>query len=336
MSTPTYNRAIRKYVVGFGNLFNNITLVRYNPNQTEQERVLVPIIYATKELYVARLEGDPDLSKKIQVALPRMSFEMSGLEYDSARKLNTNSRTFAQTTQGVVSQYNPVPYNLDFNLYLYVRNIEDGTQIIEHILPFFTPDYTLKLNMVPELGIVKEVPVILNSATHDIVYEGDMNSETRMIIWTLNFTVKGYIFGKISDTGGVIKTSITNILSSISSTDNVVFNMNNGGQGTYKTGEIVYQGYSIGTATAQAKVISFVNNTLRLTDVTGNFVSSQEIVGLSTNAQWIFNSFNVLSTETANLATIIVTPNPLNAEANSAYTYNTTITEIANSGISIN
>ena len=157
-----------------------------------------------------------------------------------------------------------------------------------------------------------------------------------MIIWTLNFTVKGYIFGKISDAGGLIRTSITNILSSISSTDTVIFNMTNGGTGTYKTGEIVYQGYSIGTATAQARVVSFINNTLRLTEVTGNFVSSQEIVGLSTNAKWIFNSFNVMSTEIANLATIVVTPNPFNAAANSDYTYTTTITEIANSGILIN
>ena len=177
MSLPTYNRAIRKLVVGFGNLFNNITLVRYNPDLTEAERVLVPIVYATKEFYVRRLEDDPNLDKKIQVSLPRMSFEMSGLSYDASRKQNTNFKQFAKTTGGVISQYNPVPYNFDFNLYIYVRNVEDGTQIIEHILPFFTPDYTIKLNLVPEMGIIREIPIILNSATHDIIYEGDKNGE---------------------------------------------------------------------------------------------------------------------------------------------------------------
>lgn len=333
MSIPTYNRAIRKLVVGFGNLFNNITLVRYNPDLTEAERVLVPIVYATKELYVRRLEDDPNLDKKIQTALPRMSFEMSGFTYDASRKLNTNTKSFAKTSTGVVSQYNPVPYNFDFDLYLYVRNIEDGTQIIEHILPFFTPDYTIKLNMVPELGIVKEIPVVLNSATHDIVYEGDKNSETRMIIWTLNFTVKGFIFGKVSD-AGLIRNSITNILNQISSTDTVVFNMSNPGVGTYQTDEIVYQGYSLSTATATAKVISWNNNILHLTNINGNFISSLPIIGVVSNANYVFTDYNVTSQRPINLAEITVVPNPTNVDsanvANGNYTYTTNITEFPN------
>ena len=104
MSTPTYNRIIRKLVVGFGNLFKDITLVRYNPDLTEAERVLVPIVYATKEFYVRRLEDDPDLSKKIQTALPRMSFEMSGLTYDASRKQNTNFKQFSKTTTVILHQ----------------------------------------------------------------------------------------------------------------------------------------------------------------------------------------------------------------------------------------
>ena len=94
---------------------------------------------------------------------------------------------------------------------MYAKNVEDGTKIIEQVLPFFTPDYTIKLNLIPEMGIIKEVPVILNSTSHEITYEGGRENETRMIIWTLNFTVKGFIFGKISE-AGLIKTSITNIL----------------------------------------------------------------------------------------------------------------------------
>ena len=189
MSTPQYNRVIRKIVVGFGNLFNEINLVKYNPDASEAERFLIPIAYATKERYVMRLEDDLDLDKKVQVALPRLSFEMTGLSYDSSRKQNTNIKNFAQTSAGVVAQYNPVPYNFDFSLYLYVRNIEDATQVLEHIIPYFTPDYTIKLNLIPEMGIVKEIPVILNRTQHEILYEGDRDQQTRMIIWTLNFTV---------------------------------------------------------------------------------------------------------------------------------------------------
>ena len=186
MSNIFYNRIIRKLVVGFGNLFNNITLVRYNPDLTESERILVPIVYADKENYVRRLLEDPTLDKKVQITLPRLSFEMSGFKYDPSRKLNTNIKNFASgsviSPTGIQTQYNPVPYDFDFNLYLYVRNIEDGTQIIEHVLSYFTPDYTIKLNLIPEMGIVKEVPVILNSAEQSVDFEGDRDRETRIII----------------------------------------------------------------------------------------------------------------------------------------------------------
>lgn len=324
MADTTYNRIIRKMVVGFGNLFDNITLVRYNPDLTEAERMIVPIVYAAKEKYVKRLEDDPNLDKKIQVALPRMSFEMAGLAYDSTRKQNTNFKNFAKVSNGaVIAQYNPVPYNFDFNLYIYVRNIEDGTQIIEHIMPFFAPDYTIKLNLIPEMGVVKEIPVIMNSATSEIEYEGDAMSETRMIIWTLNFTVKGYIFGKTSS-AGLIKTSITNIFNNITSTDVVAFNMSDAGVGLYQAGEIVYQGYSVEAPTASARVVFFNNNILRLTNIQGNFISNLPIIGARTNSNYLFNSYQV---EPQQLAKIYVTPTPTDANANTLYTYTTDIME---------
>ncbi len=329
MANISYNRIIRKMVIGFGNLFDNITLVRYNPDLTEAERMLVPIVYATKELYVRRLDDDPTLDKKIQIALPRMSFEMAGLSYDSSRKQNTNFKQFAQTTTGLISQYNPVPYNFDFNLYIYVRNIEDGTQIIEHILPFFAPDYTIKLNLIPEMGIVKEIPIVLNSTSHDIVYEGDKDSETRMIIWTLSFTVKGYVFGKTTPTGQ-IRTSITNIFNDILSTDVVQFNMANTGTGKYQTGEIVYQGYSAQESTASGRVVLWTNNILHLTNIQGNFVSDARIIGTKTNSNYQFTSYVVPAQK---VATITVVPNPTtanSANANVDYTYTTTITEFPN------
>jgi hypothetical protein len=326
MSTPQYNRVIRKLVVGFGNLFNEISLVRYNPDLSEAERFLIPIAYATKERYVMRLEDDYTLDKKVQVALPRLSFEMTGLSYDSSRKQNTNIKNFAGTSTGVVAQYNPVPYNFDFSLYLYVRNIEDATQVLEHIIPYFTPDYTIKLNLIPEMGIVKEIPVILNTTSHEILYEGDRDQETRMIIWTLNFTVKGFIFGK-SSTTGIIKTSITNILNDIGPDDVVAFNMSAAGVGSYQAGETVYQGYTAVSPTASGKVISWNNNILRLTNINGNFISSQPVYGVNNNASYTFLSYQI---QPQKYAQIISVTNPTDANGNVSYTYTNVIQETPN------
>ena len=324
MSTPYYNRTIRKLVVGFGNLFNDITLVRYNPDLTEQERFLVPIAYASKESYVMRLEEDSSLDKKVQMTLPRFSFEMTGLSYDSSRKQNTNIKNVSYTSAGAIAQYNPVPYNFDFNLYLYVRNIEDATQILEHIIPFFTPDYTIKINMVPEMGIIKEVPVVLNSCNSDIMYEGNREKDPRMIIWTLNFTVKAHIFGG-SSAAKLITHSITSIYNIISDGDVVEFSMNAAsGTGTYQIGETVYQGYTPQTSTATAKVVLWTNNKLHLTNINGDFVSTQPIYGVNTMANYKFTSYNIAPKKFVQIDT---TPNPSTANVTSSYTANTVMTE---------
>jgi hypothetical protein len=327
MANTFYNRAIRKLVVGFGNLFNEITLVRYNTDLTEQERFLVPIAYASKEDYVLRLQGDPDADKKVQMTLPRMSFEMTGFSYDATRKQNTNIKNFAQTAQGVSSQYNPVPYNFDFNLYLYVRNIEDGAQIIEHILPYFTPDYTIKLNFIPELGIVKEVPIILNSTTNEVTTEGGRDKETRTVIWTLNFTAKGFIFGPVTEPVGLITHTITSIYSQITPNDGVEFYITpSSGQGDYQRGEFVYQGYSLNTGTAVGKVQDWSNTAqiLTLSQLTGNFTPSLPLIGSYTNAKF---NYTTVSKSPQKLAQIDIIPNPANANATDNYTYNTYITE---------
>jgi hypothetical protein len=327
MANIFYNRIIRKLVVGFGNIFNDITLVRYNPDFTEAQRMLVPIIYGTKEPYVFRLEEDPTLGKKVQVTLPRMSFELNGFSYDASRKQNTNIKNFFKNEKGLATQYNPVPYNFDFSLYLYVRNIEDGTQIMEHILAYFTPDYTIKLNLVPEMGIVKEIPIILNSTSQEIDFEGDFTRGTRNIIWTLNFTVKGFIFGKVDDNKSIIKESITSIYQSILPTDSVQFTMNGpSGLGTYQIGEIVYQGYSPGTAIATGKVTywNHINYALTLTNINGTFVNTLPIIGASTQTSYTFNS---VSTVPHKLATVDVKVQPPTANINDLWTANTTITE---------
>jgi T4-like virus Myoviridae tail sheath stabiliser len=324
MANIFYNRIIRKLTVGFGNMFNDITLVRYNPDNSEAERFLVPIAYAAKEHYVQRLQDDYNLDKKVQMTLPRLSYEMTGLKYDASRKQNTNTRNFAQSNEGVIGQYNPVPYNLDFKLYLYVRNIEDGTQVIEHILPYFTPDYTIKLNMIPEMGIIKEVPIILNDITQDITYEGDRSSDPRLVIWTLSFTVKANFYGPVS-TSKVITHSITSILNKIGPEDVVELQIDpTTGVGSYQLGETVYQGVNVNNAIASGTVIDWdaTNLKLKLVSVDGNFISTEPLYGFVTNTNYKFTSYNLVPQKyaeidvyaTSNTDTIITTDTNLTVD----------------------
>jgi hypothetical protein len=327
----TYNKIIRKMVVAFGNVFDDITLTRYNPDGTEQEHMKVPLVYASKERYVMRIEEDPDIDKKVQTTLPRMSFELNGIKYDSSRKQLTNIKNFAKSSNAdtILSQYNPVPYDFDFSLWVYVRNIEDGTQIIEHILPFFTPDYTLKLNLIPEMGVIKEVPIILKDTEYEVKYEGPREQETRTIIWTLNFTVKGFIFGAVSEPK-IIKHSITNIYDDATLSKSVIeFNMSSSGIGDFQEGELVFQGYSLDSATATATVLYWdaSRHVLVVKDLIGNFLTSNPIYGRKTGATRILQSHAITSEK---LVSVHVKPNPLDANANSNYTYTTSIYEFPN------
>lgn len=326
----SYHRTIRKVVVAFGNLFNNISLSRYDSTGKELEKFLVPIVYGGKEKYVSRLEGDPNLDKKVQVTLPIMSFEMKDMKYDAGRKLNTlqkNTYTSADPSKKL-SVYNPVPFDFDFELSAYVRNIEDGAQLMEKILPFFTPDYTLSVNLVPEMGIIKQLPIILNDVSHEIDYEGEYDSKVRSVIWTLRFTVKGYLYGPVSEPK-IIRTSITNIIDDDRLTDRKFELHMTGGVGSYKVGEDVYQGYSYDTQISSAHVVDWNPTTSKLTirDLTGHFVTGQVLRGVETNASWVANTINYLPTT---LATIVVTPNPTDVVLPNNYTYSTAITEYPN------
>ena len=210
-NAPFYNRTIRKIVVAFGTVFNDIYLVRYTKDGvTAKETIKVPLNWGAKEKYITRLTADPSLTKSIATTLPRISFEMTGMSYDSSRKLPTTMRNFsANNSTTVKTQYVPVPYNFDFSLSIYVRNTEDGTQILEQILPFFTPDFSVTVDFVPAMDPKYDMPIILNSVSNEVDYEGDMMA-TRMIIWNLEFTAKGHIWPPVK-TGKVITTANTNL-----------------------------------------------------------------------------------------------------------------------------
>lgn len=193
-NTHFYNRTIRKVVVAFGTLFNDIELIRFMKDGTPKERMVVPLTYGAKEKYLTRITSDPTLTKSIATLVPRMSFNLDGLEYDSSRKQISTLQNFAGTSaSGFKSQYSPIPYNFDFSFSIYVRNTEDGTQILEQILPFFTPDFTVTVDFIDTMGQKYDMPIILNSVVSNVDYEGDMMT-TRLVMWDLQFTAKGFIW----------------------------------------------------------------------------------------------------------------------------------------------
>lgn len=198
---------IRKYVIIFGTLFNNLYLTRKDNAGAKVDTIKVPLSYAPKDKMLARVAGDPSIDRKVAIVLPRMAFEMVDMEYDPSRKLSKVA-TFKNCETGS-TVYSPVPYNFNFNLYVAVKNSEDGTKIVEQILPYFTPEWSISANMIPELGKSVDIPIILNNVSKEDSYEGSY-LERRAIIWTLSFTIKGFIFGPVTDRER-IQTAITNI-----------------------------------------------------------------------------------------------------------------------------
>lgn len=196
---------IRKYVVYFGSLFDDIYLTRDNRDGNQLQKMKVPLNYAPKEKMLSRLEGNPDLERPIAIQLPRMSFEITNYVYDPTRKLSSSSKISSPSSDPnkFNYQYNPVPYNIDFSLYIMVKNAEDGTRIVEQILPFFTPELTSTLNLNPDVGGSIDIPLVLNNISQLDTYEGQYEIR-RAIIWTLNFTMKGYLFGP-TRTSNIIK-----------------------------------------------------------------------------------------------------------------------------------
>lgn len=191
------NNTIRKYVIYFGTLFNDVWVQRDNAAGVVQQTMKVPLNYGPKEKFLARLEGNPNLDRSVAITLPRMAFEIINIAYAPERKVATTQliRNVDPTDPNKqLYQYSPTPFDIEFSLYIMVKNQEDGTRIVEQILPFFTPTFTATLNINPDMGIKYDIPVTLNSIAQEDTYEGDFINR-RAIIWTLNFTLKGYLFG---------------------------------------------------------------------------------------------------------------------------------------------
>jgi len=208
LGSTFYHQTIRKYVAVFGTLFNDINIERKNSSGTVVERLKVPLAYGPKQKWLLAVQDTTADRKVIATRTPRMGFAMTGVSYDSARKLNTIGRNIAantsSTTTNMITMYNPVPYNFDFELFILVKNAEDGTQILEQILPYFTPEFTVTVNTIPDMNIKADVPILLNSSSVADEYEGDLSTR-RTITWTLSFVLRGFIYPNLSS-GEIIKT----------------------------------------------------------------------------------------------------------------------------------
>lgn len=204
-----YNESMRRMTIGFGQIFNNIQIKRKDDTGKVIQTIRVPLAYGPKEKFLVRLDQQSSLNnREFAITLPRMGFEISSIAYDPTRKL-TRIQKFKQVKSnkdGKVLDFNytPVPYNISYNLYSFTASAEAGLQIIEQILPFFQPDFTVTINAIPTLNIKRDIPIILNSVNYEDTYSGDFTTR-RAVIYTLNFTAKTYLFGP-STSQKVIKT----------------------------------------------------------------------------------------------------------------------------------
>lgn len=196
---PYYHEIIRKTVIGFGSLFNEIFLVRKNSAGDIAQKMKIPLSYGPKMKFLVRLREDPNLKKSVALSLPRIGFEISGFDYDPGRKLNkinTVKKVKTGETKTVNKQFSPVPYNINFELFVLVKNSDDGVQILEQILPTFQPAYTIAIKDDSEMANIQQVPISLGSVSYEDDYEGDFEAR-RAIIYTLSFSAKVQLYGPV-------------------------------------------------------------------------------------------------------------------------------------------
>ena len=203
-----YHEILRRTVVSFGSLFNEISIKHTDNSGNVKSVIKVPLAYGPTQKFLARLEQSPDLNKPVQITLPRMSFEFTGLTYDPTRKSTTTQTFIAKSAvDGTETKkvYLPVPYNMQFELSIMCKLNDDALQIIEQILPFFQPSYSMTIELVDIINEKRDIPVILENITMQDDYEGNFTTR-RVLLYTLRFTAKTYLFGPVSSaTRDIIK-----------------------------------------------------------------------------------------------------------------------------------
>ena len=208
-----YHEILRKTIISFGTLFNNITIQTKNNSGDIVSTTKVPLAYGPTQKFLSRIEQSADLSKKVQISLPRMSFEFTGLQYDPSRKVTTTQTFVTQNVEDkseVRKAYMPVPYNMSFELSIYTKLNDDMLQIVEQILPYFQPSFNLTVDLVESIGEKRDIPVVIENISMQDDYEGDFNSR-RALYYTIRFTAKTYMFGPVQDTSATSKDLIKKV-----------------------------------------------------------------------------------------------------------------------------
>jgi hypothetical protein len=199
LGTYYYHHIIRKTIIAFGTVFNQIYIKHQDENNETYSELRVPLAYGPTQKFLARLTQQADLNKPVQITLPRMSFEMTSIRYDPSRKATVTQSFKASDGQNLKKVYMPVPYNIGFQLSIMCKLNDDALQIVEQILPYFQPAFTLTVDLVDSIGEKRDIPLNLDEISFKDDYEGDFSTR-RSLIYTLNFTAKTYLFGPISDT----------------------------------------------------------------------------------------------------------------------------------------
>jgi len=205
LGTYFYHEILRKTVIGFGTLFNNINVRHKDASGTNFSVLKVPLAYGPMQKFLARIQQQPDLDRETAITLPRLSFEMQGLQYDPTRKTGIAQTFLTKNGTNAKKVYMPVPYNVGFELSIMAKLSDDALQILEQIVPYFQPSFNITVNLISSIGEKKDIPIVLESINYSDQYEGGFDSR-RIIIYTLSFTAKTYLFGPVADDpAGLIK-----------------------------------------------------------------------------------------------------------------------------------
>ena len=313
-----YHEILRRTIVSFGSLFNNITIKHKNSSDDVVSSMKVPLAYGPTQKFLARLEQVPNLNSPVQMTLPRMSFEFTGLNYDASRKVTT-TQTFLSTITSDKTKprksYMPVPYNMSFELSVMAKLNDDMLQIIEQIMPYFQPAYTLSVDLVETIGEKRDIPVVLEGITMQDDYEGDYSTR-RALIYTFRFTAKTYLFGPVADVSRDIieKVSIGYIAgdrtntptrevsysvdprATKSYTDNTVTNLSSDISSTDTLIEVVSSsGISVGS------YITIDNEEIKVSSISGNKLTVTRGVDSTTASSHVLGSAVKLITAADNL-----------------------------------
>ena len=205
LGTYFYHEILRKTVIGFGTLFNNINIRHKDASGTTFSTLKVPLAYGPMQKFLARIQQQPDLDRETAITLPRLSFEMQGIQYDPTRKTGIAQTFLTKNGTNAKRVYMPVPYNIGFELSIMAKLSDDALQILEQILPYFQPSFNITVNLISSIGEKKDIPIVLESINYSDQYEGGFESR-RTIVYTLSFVAKTYLFGPVAENPeGLIK-----------------------------------------------------------------------------------------------------------------------------------